>query len=576
MRRASLAFGVCLALGWIGQFALQSKVVAVSCAPFALGSSVGMIHRWAARAICKVDEPSTIEEILRDSARYDAQKRSVVDPLFIESLGRCGETSAKALATLVTRNTYDRDLRNAELEILTRMGPPATVAVAVACDRNFTSSAVTLLVGYARRDEKGFFQALDTVVATGLCTTAAVAAVGGEESLARLRRALESADSEVRAEAARSLGQVRDKEAGEILVRRLLEAQRLSRSAASEVEALAKIGHAKAAEVFLQLLRRPVEEPPSAQIIRNAIISGLADTGDASVVPTLISLGDVCEALVGLGRLGGPKAAAHLEAIAPPLASRSCWLDAEAQLAPYPSPKLETLLLESLAAPTLGDRRKAADILKRRSYKPRTPADTVALASALGDWSKVAEYPDLAPAAYTDFVRLSFHERPLWSQEVAPFRCGEAPADWRSSLSGLVSEAVRNGTLPLFKYQRFRQVLVWDQGTGRCHAMMSHVPLDQRAAPGAEGSTLFIVDNPTQRQVGTYSVSGQPGLEQRTKVYVVEMEAADRGRGVASLDIVSTDPVLSRQVVNRPDFGDVAPPVLTFIASVPVRQSASK
>ena len=119
-------------------------------------------------------------------------------------------------------------------------------------------------------------------------------------------------------------------------------------------------------------------------------------------------------------------------------------------------------------------------------------------------------------------------------------------------------------------FKRTGRCLVWDLEKDSLHSAHSLLDGSLKYDSGEGPVTVFLVSAKQKEQVGTYSVSHQPGYREWVDVCVVQMsDANDPGTPVSAHEVVSLDPRKSRPVQHTPEVGDPAPPIAEWIRSLP-------
>lgn len=110
------------------------------------------------------------------------------------------------------------------------------------------------------------------------------------------------------------------------------------------------------------------------------------------------------------------------------------------------------------------------------------------------------------------------------------------------------------------------KALVWDMASDGRSAVYGRLPSVLQATSSDSPITVFMVLGTRTVQVGTYSISKQPGYRQYVDVCVAywpEKNVAGMG------SIVSREPRPSRPVTQQPEYGDPNEPVVQWIAALP-------
>jgi hypothetical protein len=132
---------------------------------------------------------------------------------------------------------------------------------------------------------------------------------------------------------------------------------------------------------------------------------------------------------------------------------------------------------------------------------------------------------------------------------------------------GKIAECKALGDNPV---GRPENVIVWDLENGKVHAAQDLLDVSTQYTGGGGPVTVFLVTAKQQEQVGTYSVSREPAYREWVDVYVVQFRSSlDSGKAIGTHEVVSLDPASEREVINRPEFGDPAPPVADWVRALP-------
>ena len=110
------------------------------------------------------------------------------------------------------------------------------------------------------------------------------------------------------------------------------------------------------------------------------------------------------------------------------------------------------------------------------------------------------------------------------------------------------------------------KALVWDIASNGRSAAHGKLPSSLQATASDRPITVFMVLGMRTVQVGTYSISKQPGYRQYLDICVAYWPEKKPG-GMGS--VVSQEPVSRRPVRQQPDYGEPNGPVAQWIAGLP-------
>jgi hypothetical protein len=117
--------------------------------------------------------------------------------------------------------------------------------------------------------------------------------------------------------------------------------------------------------------------------------------------------------------------------------------------------------------------------------------------------------------------------------------------------------------------QRSAECLVWDTERDLPHAAQALLGDWMQYQNGGGPLTVFLVSGKRIQQVGTYSISHEPAFLECVDVCVVQFDdLGSAGKPLACHEVVSLDPRETRPVQQNPEYGDPAPPLARWIASL--------
>jgi hypothetical protein len=109
------------------------------------------------------------------------------------------------------------------------------------------------------------------------------------------------------------------------------------------------------------------------------------------------------------------------------------------------------------------------------------------------------------------------------------------------------------------------RVLVWDVASDHRSGAYDALPGALRARAKDRGMTVVLVLGTRTEQVGTYTISQQPGYRQYVDVCLVHWP--DR-RVLGMHSVVSSEPPSSRIVQARPEYGDPDAPIANWLSGL--------